>query len=686
MEAKQNSIVKFMQMQDAKFYIPVYQRNYNWREEQCKQLFKDILTVGTNDNIDSHFIGSIVYINMGTSIVSTPELSIIDGQQRLTTLTLFVAALAKRAKEFGKPEFEKKLLTRFLINEDLDDTEKLKLKPIVKDNNALRYILGIDYSEFSEYSRVIENFKYFYSNINEELLDIAFKGFQKLIFIEIALDKDKDEPQKIFQSLNSTGLDLSQSDLIRNYILMDRSQKEQYSIYDKYWLIIEENTNERNTKQSKMSEFIRDYLTFKFSSIPVQSKVFEVFKERFRFNSFIELIGLLEEIKVYSKFYSYFINPDIVKDDSIKHNLKLIKKLQINVAYPFLLQVFKAWDDKIINTDELNQVLELIQSFVWRRFICGVATNALNKIFMDLYKSIDESDFINSLSKTLITKKGSQRFPNNDEVLKELKYKNMYEIQSKNRTYFLEQLENYGKAIKTQVDNNESVSIEHILPQKPNNIWRNNLGDDYEELSKYIHCAANLTLSAFNSELSNSDFTTKRDLPDKGYKASPLYMDKILAEFTEWNLESYLVRHKWIEKRFLDIWKYPNIDISEDELTSDTIVNILDLKEDDVTHREIEYFIFFDEKYEKSSWKKLLGTVASIMFEREPEQFFDSYLQKYLKLTQNPEEIKSPIQISQSYYIEGWFSAFFLLRRVQTILELCETDDDLMIKLINNNK
>jgi uncharacterized protein with ParB-like and HNH nuclease domain len=678
MEAKQNSITKFMQQPDAQFFIPVYQRNYDWKEEHCEQLLNDILKAGRNEKIDSHFIGSIVYIQMNL-ITGSPELTIIDGQQRLTTLTLLIAALANKAKLVGNIDLSRRLSNRFLINEEMNDNEKLKLKPIKKDDKALKYVLGLYHSEINEFTRIIENYNYFFENVRNEDIDVVNRGIQKLIFIEIALDKTKDDPQKIFQSLNSTGLDLSPADLIRNYILMGLNHKTQIRIYEKYWIEIESNTTESLSKMNRMSDFIRDFLTFKFSSIPNQNKVFEVFRDKFVFNSEDELIQILEEIKLYSKFYKLLINPEFEPNIKIKENLNLIKKLQINVSFPFLLQIYKCFDDNKIDADEFNEVLEIIQSFVWRRFICGVATNALNKIFMDLFKDIDENDFINSLNYSLVKKKSSQRFPNDDEISKNLEYKDMYYIQPKNRTYFLERLENYGHRIQTTVENNPDVSIEHIFPQNPSKEWKEILNDEYEEMKKFSNTAANLTLSAFNRELNNSIFSIKRDLPDKGYKFSPLRLDKFLGEIDNWNLETLSQRQKWIFDRFKQIWKYPDIKIDDRDIAVES--NILDINPENVINKKIDYYMFFDTKYDNPNWQTLFKNIAILMFEREPNMFIETDLKEKLKVTTNPENLGRALQISSSYFIESNLSAQFIVKRLQHILLKCETDDDLMIKL-----
>lgn len=677
MEAKQNSITRFIQQQDAQFYIPVYQRNYAWKQEHCQQLLWDIKKVGLNSKSTSHFIGSIVYIQQNL-ITGSPELTIIDGQQRLTTLTLLIAALARRAKESGNPDFARKLYSRFLINEDLNENEKLKLKPIKKDEAALKHVLYGEGSNFNEYSKIVENFNFFYENIPSNEIENVYNGFQKLIFIEIGLDKSADEPQKIFQSLNSTGLDLSPADLIRNYILMGHNHRTQTKIYENYWVEIENNTTESISKTNRMSDFIRDYLTFKFNSIPIQAKVFDVFKEKYVFETEEDLIEVLEDLKRYSRFYNLFINPDSENDNNISYHLKSIRKLQINVSYPFLLQVFQCHSENKITTNELIEVLEIIQSYVWRRFICGVATNALNKIFMDLYKDIDESNFVESLYKSLIKRKGSQRYPNNDEVNKELEVKNMYEIQPKNRNYFLERLENYGFIIQNNIDNNQEVTIEHIFPQNPSKEWKNELGEDFEIMKTYSNTAANLTLSAFNRELSNSPFLVKRDLPEKGYKFSNLKMDKFLAELDKWDLESLKKRQNWIFERFIQIWKYPEIEIP---INTTEEINILDFDPQSATGEILEYFIFFDTKYEKPSWTEMLIKVAVIMFEREPHQFISSSLSQILQLTTNPESLSRSVKVSQSYYIGTGLSASVCVKRIQMILDTCDTDDELIICL-----
>jgi len=263
MKANEINLNRFLSQSDTQFIIPVYQRNYDWSHHQCKQLLDDILEIGTNSKKNAHFIGSIVYVHDDVySASGIRELTTIDGQQRLTTLTLIYLVIYRLAKTLGKEQLFNKINETYLINKFAADEEKLKLKPTENNNRALKYLLRSDkQEEYSDFSRLIDNFNYFKSRILEENYEAVLTGINKLMFVEISLDRDKDDPQRIFESLNSTGLELSQADLIRNYILMGLKRKSQNKIYENYWEHIEQLSKDESTNSSKVSDYIRDYLT-----------------------------------------------------------------------------------------------------------------------------------------------------------------------------------------------------------------------------------------------------------------------------------------------------------------------------------------------------------------------------------------------------------------------------------------
>ena len=413
MKANETKVEDFLSSNKTQFVIPVYQRNYDWSTSQCKQLLDDILEVGTSKRTNAHFIGSVVYVHDDVYTSSRiKELTVIDGQQRLTTLTLIYLTLYRLAIEMNDKGLEAEISETYLTNKFAPEEEKLKLRPTENNDKAIKYLLRSDSNEeFNDFSKVIDNFNYFKSRITAENIEYVLKGLSKLMFVEISLDREKDDPQRIFESLNSTGLELSQADLIRNYILMGLNRKSQNKIYNNYWEIIEKLAKDESLNTSKVSDFIRDYLTLVNNKIPNKNKVYLEFKAKFPTSDLEELENNLLPIKSLVKYYNKLLNPKNESDREIRTQLEYINRLEVNVAFPFLMKVYEDYSENIIDKQTFIKVLDFIQSFAWRRFILGLPTNALNKIFMTLYEKIDKDNYLISLQKWLLKRPGSQRFP-----------------------------------------------------------------------------------------------------------------------------------------------------------------------------------------------------------------------------------------------------------------------------------
>lgn len=403
MKANETKVDKFLATNETTFAIPVYQRNYDWTLIQCKQLLHDIIETGKSDDINAHFIGSIVYVHDDVYTASgLTELTIIDGQQRLTTITLIYISLYRLAQQLNNQMQVNRIHKTYLINEFAPEAEKLKLKPTENNKEALRHILNSEVrEEFKGYSKIIENFNFFKNSITAENYEIVQRGLSKLIFIDIALDRQRDNPQRIFESLNSTGLELSQADLIRNYILMGLSRINQENIYKSFWEVIEKNAKDETLNQTRVSDFIRDFLTLKNKEIPNKSNVYATFKENYPTTTVDILEENLLEIKSLSKFYNKLVNPKNEEDKAIRQQLEFINKLEINVAFPFLMKVYEDYSNEVIDKQTFISVLALIQSFTFRRFVVGLPTNALNKIFMSLYDKVEKDNYLFSIQKSL---------------------------------------------------------------------------------------------------------------------------------------------------------------------------------------------------------------------------------------------------------------------------------------------
>lgn len=688
MKASEINLNRFLAQSDTQFIIPVYQRNYDWTYSQCKQLLDDILEVGQNDKTSAHFIGSIVYVHDDVySASGINELTIIDGQQRLTTLTLIYLIIYKIAILFDDKQLQNKINEQYLINKfDEEEGAKLKLRPTENNEKALRYLLnGDENEEFNEYSRLVENYNYFKSKITEENYKVVLDGLGKLMFVEISLDREKDDPQKIFESLNSTGLELSEADLIRNYILMGLKPKKQNIIYREYWEIIELLAKDTNSNESKVSDFIRDFLTIKNKKIPNKNKVYHEFKINYPIANYDELEIILSEIKSLAKHYNKLLNPSSEQDELIKKQLTYINKLEINVSFPFLLQVYEDFSKSRISRDVFISILELVQSFVWRRFIIGLPTNALNKIFMRLYEDVDRENYYDSIVFSLINKKGTQRFPRDAEITNNLNERDLYNIQSKNRTYFLERLENYNNQEPVKIEGNSQITIEHIFPQNPEPKWKISLGEDEYQLIKenFLNTIANLTLSGNNGKLGNKYFTDKRDMNidggEQGYKFSRLWLNRDLAELNEWNLIHLKDRGKKIENRFFDIWPLPIVKYVVDEEHSET--NIFDAEEP--TNKKLEYAVFFGQKIETRYVSELYKHVIRQLFELQPQTFFTTDLRDKLAITKKPEDLRQAVEINDTYFIESNLDSKGKFDRIKLALEIFDFEDELSVKYAN---
>lgn len=687
MKANETKVDKFLATNETTFAIPVYQRNYDWSITQCKQLLFDILEAGRNDKINAHFIGSIVYVHDDVYTASgLTELTIIDGQQRLTTITLIYVVLYRLAKQQpDSPTLVNRILKTYLINEFASDAEKLKLKPTDNNKAALHHILNADDGDvFRDYSRIIENFDFFIGHINSDNFETVQKGLSKLIFVDIALDRQKDNPQRIFESLNSTGLELSQADLIRNYILMGLSRTNQEKIYKHYWEIIERHAKDEILNKSRVSDFIRDYLTLTNKEIPNKGDVYIKFKAQYPTSTIDDLETVLSNLKSLVKFYNKLLNPENEPDKAIRAQLEYINRLEINVAFPFLMKVYEDYTNNVLDKPTFISVLSLVQSFTWRRFILGLPTNALNKIFMSLYDKVDTSNYLYSIQKSLLERSGVQRFPRNPETINALKEKDVYNIKPKNRTYLLERLENYQNNEPVLIEGKSEITIEHIFPQNPDPKWKIELGQDEYNFIKenYLNTIGNLTLSGNNGKLGNKYFTEKREMniegKEQGYRFSRLWLNRDLKDKSTWNSAEIEKRTETMADRFSKIWEFPDIQIEIE--TANDEVNIFDAE--DPKHKKLDYAVFFDQKLEITQVAKLYIEVLKQLFDLQPETFFTSKIGQRISLTKKPKEdgLRQAVPLNDTYFIEANIDNIGKFDRIKEALTIFGFEDELVIK------
>jgi len=539
------------------FVIPIYQRTYSWHLAQCEQLFKDIIRVSQSENIHGHFVGSVVYFQESIHTVSdVPRLLVIDGQQRLTTITLLITALAEfmTENESALETSPTKLQNYYLFNAEEDGDLRYKLLLTRGDKETLINILNIVEVEKVGSKRVLENFLYFKNEINESNVADVYNGLMRLFIVDVALEKDVDNPQLIFESMNSTGLDLSQADLIRNYVLMGQEVDLQTKLYEQYWFPMEQRFG--NEYATKFDSFIRDYLCVKTGLIPKINQVYDAFKAYVTAsNNMKEITAVVEDVHKFCKFY---VNIVLHKEDSskLKEAFKRISKLKVDVSYPFILAVYSDYQNQLISEQEFYEILCLVENYVFRRAICGIPTNSLNNTFSGLHKSIKSDNYIESAKAAFQLLSSYKRFPDDFEFEKEIVAKDVYNF--RNRNYFLDRLENYKR--KEAVNVNE-YTIEHILPQNPdlNLEWKKMLGENWQDVQKeYLHTLGNITLTGYNSELSDRSFGQKKKI-DGGFDDSPIRLNEYLRATDVWNVEHIENRAKLLAEKAKSIWYSPKL-------------------------------------------------------------------------------------------------------------------------------
>ncbi|GAA7478227.1 DUF262 and DUF1524 domain-containing protein [Helicobacter pylori] len=557
MKANAMKLLDFIgKSQEKQFVIPIYQRMYSWKKEQCEQLWDDIIKTGGNDQMNGHFIGSIVFVHDGIYATNYNELLIIDGQQRLTTITLLFIALRDHLNdedELLEKFSRQKIQNRYLINSDEKGDKKFKLILSEPDRDTLLSLIDENKRKPSEpSSKIVENFKLFEEWIrkNTDKLETIFKGLDKLMVVEISLERGKDNPQLIFESMNSTGKDLTQTDLIRNYILMGLEPEKQKIFYKKYWRAMEE-----DFKQNEIlfNQFVRHYLTIKTREIPNINKVYEAFK-RYQQERGIETEVLLQDLQKYCGFFCQIVFKKEA-DKKLNEALGFLVDLEMDVIYPLLLELYSDYIDGVLSKQDFIPIIYLTESYICRRAVCGLGTNSLNKVFPSFTKHIQKDEYFKSLKAHFVYLTEKQRFPNNDEFKKLFITIDFYHFQKKK--YFFERLENFER--KERVYTHE-YTTEHIIPQTLEKEWKRDLGENFQAIhDKYLHTIGNLTLTGYNTEYRNRSFQEKRDM-EKGFKQSPLRLNQSLKD-----LESF--GEKEIEKRANDladwalkIWTYPNLD------------------------------------------------------------------------------------------------------------------------------
>ena len=558
MKATEAKLLDFLK-KSPQFVIPIYQRTYSWTEPECQQLWDDILRTGQNDDISAHFVGSIVYIEKGVyHITSQSPLLVIDGQQRLTTVSIILEALSRHLGDTEPLDgFSAKKLRNYYLLNPLEDGE-LRYKLLLTQTDKHSLLALVDQKPWpAEHSlRLTENFKFFEDNVGklgDDLIPLC-KGLAKLMIVDISLSRDQDNPQLIFESMNSTGRELSQADLIRNFILMGLEPNHQTRLYNDHWRPMEVAFGQE-AYGTHFDSFMRHYLTVKTGEIPNVNKVYEAFKMHAR-SPQIAVAGvdtLVADIHAFAGHYCAMALGQ-ESDRRLAAVFRDLRELKVDVAYPFLLELYHDYEGNLLSSEHFERVVRLVENYIFRRAVCAIPTNSLNKTFATFGRTLKKDRYLENIQAHFLLLPSYRRFPSDEEFRRELKVRDLYNF--RNRSYWLRRLENHDRKERVPVD---EYNIEHILPQNKNlsQQWQVALGPEWQGVQEaWLHTLGNLTLTGYNPEYSDRPFVEKRDIKG-GFKESPLRVNKGLGALDTWDEDAIKARAERLAKIAERVWFAP---------------------------------------------------------------------------------------------------------------------------------
>lgn len=689
MKGSECRLIEYMEGSKKRFIIPVYQRNYDWKTENCKQLYDDLVKVIKNKR-RSHFFGSLVSVYEPSG--RNTEFLVIDGQQRLTTVSLLLLAMYNLIKSgIITPKdvyLDKQIYEDFLVDKYQPEETRIKLKPVKNDQKAFGKLFN-DAREHIRESNLTTNYNYFYERIQKQEISIdeLFDAICRLEIINITLNNE-DNPQLIFESLNSTGLDLSEGDKIRNFILMGLPSKEQDEYYDKYWNRIEECT------KYDVSSFVRDYLSIKQLAIPSQKKIYISFKDYVDQKS-IETEELLKDLLAYAKRYEILLSGG-TGNKALDACIYRLNRLETTVTRPFFLEVLRLYDENKLDISELTEIFLITENYLFRRAICDLPTNALNKIFSTLHREItryeaNDEGYLEKFKYALLSKKERARFPDDDEFAERFTDRQVYLMNSKNKIYIMERLENYStledKDVYCHCDDG-TYSIEHIMPQHLTPAWIKALGEDYEEIHEmWLHRIANLTLTAYNSKYSNSTFEEKKSMKN-GFEDSGIRMNTYIAKKDKWTLAELEERNQYLMGRSLEIWAAPTTTFKPAVKQMDSYT-----LDDDVSlsGRLIARFSYKNTEQPVSSWVEMFQKVLQILYAEDKSVITKLAASKddglALNFTMNEADFKKTVEIGDGIYVWTNTSTQSKLSVLNRVFKLYDADpSDLVFYLRDENE
>ncbi|MFI3327177.1 MAG: DUF262 domain-containing HNH endonuclease family protein [Clostridia bacterium] len=651
------------------FKIPVYQRNYDWSETNCNRLLNDIKKIIKTG--EKHFLGTIVFMAEKDGGFALREYIIIDGQQRLTTIMILLKALADVCASIGS-DCESTIYEEYLHNRKCSEEFKVKLKPIKSDNEQFMLLLKSRFDEIDKETHIYKNYnvsKLFFEKLIADGMDPdgILEALDKLEIVEIVLTKGEDDPQVIFESINSTGLDLTNSDLIRNFLLMN-AENQDY-LYENYWLDIEK-ALKSGSNYSNLDLFFVQYLVCK-TSTPANSKyLYEKFVKLYDDFEYTQQT-LLEELKYFADIFKTFVYGNEKYSKEVNIQLKKIRDLNQSTCYPFLMHIFDDYNQGVIDEDTLIKILELLVSYLLRRIVCGVPSNSLRGLFVYLYNRVfkvtaNKNCYYDSINKFIYSITSKDVMPTNSEFEKYLSTSNVYSNTALCK-FLLMDIENGDSKEILKSDN---LTIEHIMPQSLSSSWSHISKERHEE---YVHTLGNLSVTGYNSELSNKSFDEKKQIIHENSKAVILNSDVLNQDI--WDIETIKSRTKRLTGILLKRYNVEEIINKNIEFEYSTIITLDNY--DEVTGKKLLYFTFENDTYKQNKYILMLLDIIRLLYKKNPEKIIKLAESNYsfnarsthAHISSTGENQRWTSKLFENIYIECNLSSWSCMKFIDALLD-----------------
>ena len=650
MQAKETKLQDIIEG-TKQYVIPLFQRTYSWTSKEWDVLWKDLIELCESENPRTHFIGSIV--SMPT--VSVPEgvakFLLIDGQQRLTTIFILLALLRNKARETQRQDFAEEINNTLLVNPYKKDNDFYKLMPTQIDRLTYNnFINGKANDKENQLTRA-------YSFFEKKLRQVTFEHdkLKKVItsyfsVVSIVLDAD-DNPYLVFESLNAKGRPLTQADLIRNYFFMRIHIDDQEGVYNDYWHPMQTALNDN------LTEYIRHY-QMRDGSIIKQNDVYYSLKEKVSPSNAIDYLKYLHQ---YSVYYRCLISPEFELEKDLQKYFRRLNRIEVTTAYPLLLNFYGLYASSEISKDDFVEVLKTIENYLIRRFVCNIPTNQLNKIFPTVYPLLlknYQGNYADGV-KAILQNKGYPKDAEFYSRFMETKFYGAGDRQTKTKLILETIEESFAHKESVPFDN---LTIEHVMPQTLSEWWQNHLCDDWEETHElFLHTIGNLTLTAYNTEMSNDDFLTKK----KTYEESHIELNKYFSQLSSWKRADIGKRAESLSKQALSIWNYFG---QENSVSSE-------LK--DVTGTSPTGLKILGQEFEVKTWRDVLEQTLNTIADLEPEKF-EAIAHNYPRyLGKDKNKFRAIRQLQNDYFIEVNLSASSIQKFCSQAMETIElTSED----------